>query len=216
MTTTADTQDQQYQRRPGFEDQNPPPPVILTNGAEEYDPLVSLTMLALRRLMDEGHGIAVYELRELCRDRHHKLFGNAADVLEPLTMINVDTNGKPHVHFSIRNIVLSAVTGEGLDMTLENPIAKGRHPMTTTAIPPATELIGPTQEVQPLPAPAPLADRYLGDGVYASYDGYHIILDLRKQNATTRIALNQNVLASLNKFAAEIGDALAAQTGVPA
>ena len=31
-------------------------------------------------------------------------------------------------------------------------------------------------------------DCYLGDGVYASFDGYHIWLDLRAQDNTTRIA----------------------------
>ena len=44
----------------------------------------------------------------------------------------------------------------------------------------------------------PIEDRYLGDGVYASFDGYHIILDLRAQDSTTRIALEPEVLASLN------------------
>ena len=40
-------------------------------------------------------------------------------------------------------------------------------------------------------------DKYLGDGVYASFDGYHIILDLRGQDSTTRIALEPPVFAAL-------------------
>lgn len=40
---------------------------------------------------------------------------------------------------------------------------------------------------------------YLGDGVYASYDGYHVILDLRAQDAS-RIALEPAVLAALLQF----------------
>ncbi len=40
---------------------------------------------------------------------------------------------------------------------------------------------------------------YLGDGVYASYDGYHIILDLRAQDSS-RIALEPAVFAALLRF----------------
>lgn len=45
-----------------------------------------------------------------------------------------------------------------------------------------------------------LEDDYLGDGVYASHDGYHIILDLRGQDGFTRIALDPKVLAALNRY----------------
>ncbi len=41
---------------------------------------------------------------------------------------------------------------------------------------------------------------YLGDGVYATFDGYHVVLDLRGQDNTTRIALEPDVLKSLNAF----------------
>lgn len=44
-------------------------------------------------------------------------------------------------------------------------------------------------------------DEYLGDGVYASFDGYHIILDLRGQDDFTRIALEPAVLTALNRYA---------------
>ncbi len=47
-------------------------------------------------------------------------------------------------------------------------------------------------------------DLYLGDGVYASYDGYHIVLDLRGQDNTTRIALEPPVLAALCAYAAAV------------
>ena len=49
-----------------------------------------------------------------------------------------------------------------------------------------------------------IEDRYLGDGVYASFDGYHVVLDLRGQDSTTRIALEPNVLASLNAYVEQI------------
>lgn len=40
-------------------------------------------------------------------------------------------------------------------------------------------------------------DDYLGDGVYASFDGYHIVLDLRGQDSFTRIALEPPVFDAL-------------------
>lgn len=46
--------------------------------------------------------------------------------------------------------------------------------------------------------------RYLGDGVYASFDGYHVWLDTRAQEIVNRIALEPPVLAALNKFVDEI------------
>lgn len=43
-------------------------------------------------------------------------------------------------------------------------------------------------------------DEYLGDGVYASFDGIHIVLDLRGQDNTTRIALDSTVFDRLIKY----------------
>ena len=45
--------------------------------------------------------------------------------------------------------------------------------------------------------PGNIKDEYLGDGVYASYDGYHIWLDLRAQDSTTKIALEGIVINNL-------------------
>lgn len=53
-----------------------------------------------------------------------------------------------------------------------------------------------------------IEDRYLGDGVYASFDGYHIVLDLRGQDNTTRIALEPGVLASFGRFQADLARAI--------
>ena len=51
--------------------------------------------------------------------------------------------------------------------------------------------------------------RYLGDGVYASWDGYQIILQTERLTATgqTRthwIALDEEVLAGLNKYSDDV------------
>ena len=51
-----------------------------------------------------------------------------------------------------------------------------------------------------------IEDRYLGDGVYASHDGYHIVLDLRAQDSTTRIALEPQVLDSLDNYRKAVDD----------
>jgi hypothetical protein len=43
-------------------------------------------------------------------------------------------------------------------------------------------------------------DEHLGDGVYASFDGYHIWLDLRAQDSTTKIALEPGVMQALVNY----------------
>lgn len=40
---------------------------------------------------------------------------------------------------------------------------------------------------------------YLGDGVYVSQDGFHVVLDLRGQDST-RIALDDAVIAGLMRY----------------
>jgi len=43
-------------------------------------------------------------------------------------------------------------------------------------------------------------DQYLGDGIYASFDGTSIILNLRRQDSTTRIALDPEVFDALVRY----------------
>lgn len=49
-----------------------------------------------------------------------------------------------------------------------------------------------------------MEDRYLGDGVYASFDGFQIWLDLRGQGSPCRIALEPGAFRSLLQFSADI------------
>jgi hypothetical protein len=49
-----------------------------------------------------------------------------------------------------------------------------------------------------------MEDRYLGDGVYASFDGYHVVLDLRGQDNFTRIALDPTVLEALERYVRDL------------
>lgn len=43
-------------------------------------------------------------------------------------------------------------------------------------------------------------DMYLGDGVYAAFDGWGIQLDLRAQDNTTRIYLEPSVQTALDRY----------------
>jgi len=93
--------------------------VKLKNGTTEAKPLVNATMLILRDLVDNDP-ITLYELTMLCRDSSHQLWGSAGTKLKERNL--VESDGR--VHQSIRNVVLSAVTGDGLDMCLSSPLAE--------------------------------------------------------------------------------------------
>ena len=49
---------------------------------------------------------------------------------------------------------------------------------------------------------------YLGDGVYAYYDGYHIVLELTAQVPRDRIALEPPVFSNLIKYHSVIKELL--------
>ncbi len=53
-------------------------------------------------------------------------------------------------------------------------------------------------------------DRYIGDGVYASFDGFGVALDLRMQDTTTRIYLEPDVFKKLIQYR---DDAVRANSG---
>ncbi len=93
--------------------------VVLKNGATEVLPLVNVTMVSLNSLLGSSP-MGLYELLEKCRNKDHKIFGNLGDDLIDLALLQ--DNGQPHG--SIKNIVLSAVSGEGLGMVIGNPIDK--------------------------------------------------------------------------------------------
>lgn len=46
---------------------------------------------------------------------------------------------------------------------------------------------------------------HIGDGVYASFDGYQIWLDLRGEDSTTAIALEPEVMQRLIEYAKKRG-----------
>ena len=91
--------------------------ITLKNGKSEASGLVTSVMVSLNGLM-KSNPMAVYELNEVCKNVDHKIFGNLGRVLVDRALLGQDE--KPHG--CIRNIVLSAVSGEGLEMTIGSPI----------------------------------------------------------------------------------------------
>ena len=74
-------------------------------------------MMSLNMLM-ETNPIAAYELVQICKNPNHKMFGNTEEVLVDLSLLSEDG-----VHSVIKNVVMSAFEGEGLDMCLTSPLA---------------------------------------------------------------------------------------------
>jgi len=97
--------------------------VKLKNGSEEPVPVVGATMMSLENLLHTypGH---FYELVMKCRDRSYKLLSDSQKVLRALGLIQNESIGyeEGSVHSSIRNVVLSAVEGDGIDMVLGWPV----------------------------------------------------------------------------------------------
>jgi hypothetical protein len=89
--------------------------VKLKNGTEEGKVAVSAIMLSIKLLRP----IDVYELVMKCRDRKHQIWEPSKKPLQDLTLVAADGS----IHETIRNIVLSAVEGDGFDMTIGSPVA---------------------------------------------------------------------------------------------
>lgn len=102
---------------------NPTAEVQLRTGVHVPNILVATTTLALRHLYEAGHGVALYELAELAKNPAHELFGNADKVLDRAGL----TQGGV-LHAAVRDIVLASFDGEGLDLTLVNPLGGGERP----------------------------------------------------------------------------------------
>lgn len=93
----------------------------LKNGTEEVEPLVITAMMSLE-LLFTTKPLHAYELVQLCRNPSHPVFGRMGEDLVGLALAERRGNGFG-VHESVRNVVLSAVLGDGLEMTLGNPVA---------------------------------------------------------------------------------------------
>lgn len=60
-----------------------------------------------------------------------------------------------------------------------------------------------------------ISKRYLGDGVYASWDGFQIWLTTDRESCTHRIALEAGTYDSLTRYVKDIGNANRAHAGLP-
>lgn len=98
--------------------------VKLKNGAEEAEPLVKVVMMHLTTMWERGlPGVLMaYDLREICEGRGDQVSKDTIRDLKKLGLVEEDGR----VHDSTRNIILSAMSGEGLDTELVNPIADGQ------------------------------------------------------------------------------------------
>ena len=101
--------------------------VTLKNGIEESEICVKVHMLSLEILFKEKP-ITFYEFVMKCRNPKHEMFGDTANDLIDLNLMNKNNQ----IHDTTRNIVLSAVTGEGLEMKLESPVQPNEHGITIT------------------------------------------------------------------------------------
>jgi hypothetical protein len=97
--------------------------VKLKNGTEEVAALVKVTMVSVKGLWNSGLPglLMVSDLVQICRcDPSYRKFGTNEEELTKLGLLQ--SGGQ--VHDSIRNIVLSAFTGDKLDLVLGSPIAE--------------------------------------------------------------------------------------------
>ncbi|MCK9186017.1 hypothetical protein M0P48_01095 [Candidatus Gracilibacteria bacterium] len=91
----------------------------LKNGGEVAKSIVTTTMIALRRLLDENP-VAVYELVMKCRDPKHELFGDTGEVLKRYALIQ----GSGEVYSTVKDVVLSSV--DEVNMKLVSPLLDAR------------------------------------------------------------------------------------------
>ena len=96
--------------------------VRLKNGVEEADAFVRVAMMGLTHLMNE-QPTAFYDLVMKCRDGNYKWFGDNEQICKDLSMVQPD--GK--FHDSWRNVILSGVVGDDLDMKLVNPVGSNNE-----------------------------------------------------------------------------------------
>ena len=93
--------------------------VTLKNGAQEYFPLVNVLKILVKVLMDSDP-IGFYELVSLARNKDHKVFGGKETLSKAIEFDLV--NNVLQINKSVKNFLLSAVEGDGLEMKLVNPV----------------------------------------------------------------------------------------------
>jgi hypothetical protein len=97
--------------------------IKLKNGFEASPSAVASTMMNLNDLHDSTTGfLAVYDLAQLCKKPDYDISYSKEALLE-LALVEQHPGNKYTVPDIVKNVVLSAVEGEKLDMTLSSPVA---------------------------------------------------------------------------------------------
>ena len=91
--------------------------ITLRTGKTAPEPVVATTMLSLQHLCKKDP-VSFYELVELCRDYSHQLWPGTEEQLIALSLIQPDCK----VHSCVKDIVLAAVEGNGMNMSLRSPL----------------------------------------------------------------------------------------------
>ena len=94
--------------------------LALNNGSTEPQPVVVSTYMSLTTLWKEGLGgmCAVLELVDQCKDPRKSIGSHSLKKLKGLALVQPDGR----IHQTIKNVVLSAASGEGSEMTLVSPV----------------------------------------------------------------------------------------------
>lgn len=91
--------------------------VKLRNGTEEVAMMVPIIMMHLKSMFADDP-IAAYEIVMHARDRNHPPWNETMTArFKSLSLLESDGR----MHDTVRNIIVSAVTGDLLDMTLRDP-----------------------------------------------------------------------------------------------
>lgn len=94
------------------------PFVRLKNGAKVPETMVNLTTLTLRQFLNKAGPVALYELNEKCKNPEHQMYGSTGIYAQEWKLMEGD-----RVPDMTRDIILSAIKGEGLVLSVTNPVA---------------------------------------------------------------------------------------------
>jgi hypothetical protein len=91
--------------------------VELKDGSTVPEPTVHTTLMSLRVVRDK-HPLALFQAVQIARNAGHVPLGSLGDVLSGYGLTDADGV----MHDDIRHIILSAATGDALNLALTNPV----------------------------------------------------------------------------------------------
>jgi hypothetical protein len=98
--------------------------IKLKNGGMVPEPLVQVLTVTLSRMLagqvDGLQGmLSAYDLRELCRNPEYLIGDVSLALLKRLALVEPDGS----IHECVRDVALSGIVGESLDIHWEDPVA---------------------------------------------------------------------------------------------